>query len=160
MKYKHLLLVAFLLPILSGCNNSDDVARIFLDKTWQLTDILEGNSSSDYWNGNKEAKEASLKLIGVGDNFTITFTGTVDGNSISGALSGKATSTTYTGNWRANGEKNTFISSANPITDRDVLGRAFLDALNHATSYSGDENNLYIYFKEGQRTKRLLLHVQ
>ncbi|HAZ57750.1 MAG TPA: DUF4847 domain-containing protein, partial [Bacteroides graminisolvens] len=37
---------------------------------------------------------------------------------------------------------------------------AFLNGLNNATSYKGDENNLYIYFKEGQRTRCLLFHVQ
>ena len=164
MKTKHLLFLLLLFPLLSGCNNTDDLSSIFLGKTWKLTDILEKDlsSSSDYWNGNQSAESTSRELVKQGDNCTITFNGTIAGNTINGKISGRATSTTFSGTWRADGESRTFSASAtSPSVDSDVLGRAFLDGLNNkATSYSGDENNLYIYFKEGQKTKCLLFHVQ
>nr|WP_320059480.1 DUF4847 family protein [uncultured Bacteroides sp.] len=160
MKTKYLCFLILLFPLLSGCNDTDDIAKIFLGKTWKLTNIMEGDAPSDYWNGNQAAGEASLALIRQGDNCTIKFNGTITENIIIGTIAGTATSTTFNGKWRADGENRTFSSSTNTTTDSDVLGRAFLNGLNNATSYSGDENNLYIYFKEGQRTKYLLFRVQ
>lgn len=163
MKTKYLLFLILLFPLLSGCNDTDDIAKIFLGKTWKLTNIMEGGSpSNDYWNGNKEAQAASIALIQAGDNCTIRFSGTITGDIIIGTIAGTATSTTFSGKWRADAESRTFSSNATASsTDNDVLGRAFLEALNNkAISYSGDENNLYIHFKEGQKTKYLLFHVQ
>lgn len=161
MKTKYLFFLALLFPLLSGCNDTDDVARIFLGKTWKLTNIMEGSlPSNDYWNGNEAAQAASIALIQEGDNCTIKFSGTITGNIIIGTTSGRATSTAFSGTWRVDGESRTFSSATSTTTDSDVLGKAFLDGLNNATSYSGDENNLYIYFKEGQKTKYLLFHVQ
>lgn len=170
MKTKYLLFIILLFPLLSGCNDTDDVARIFLGKTWKLTDILEGDlsASSDYWDGDETAEEASRTLMKEGSNCTIAFSGTITGNSITGTCNGRGTSNSFSGTWEADGESRAFTSTTSTTTDSDVMGKAFLDGLNNATSYSGDESNLYLYFKEEQITdgvttyvtRCLLFHVQ
>jgi hypothetical protein len=162
MKTKYLCFLILLFPLLSGCNDTDDVAKIFLGKTWKLTDILEGNlsASSDYWDGDETAEEASRALMKEGSNCTIAFSGTITGNTITGTCSGRGIDNSFSGTWDVDGESRTFSSTITPSTDSDVLGKAFLDGLNNATSYSGDESNLYIYFKEGEKTRCLLFHVQ
>ena len=47
-----------LLPLFSGCNDSDDVAAIFTGKTWKLTYITlkDGNKMIDLWEEMKKAK--------------------------------------------------------------------------------------------------------
>ncbi|WP_071145418.1 DUF4847 family protein [Bacteroides ihuae] len=160
MKTKHLLFLVLLFPLLSGCNDSDDVSKIFFGKTWKLRDIIEGDKSSDYWDGDEEAEAASRELMEQENNCTIKFSGTITGNTISGTISGRAINNAFSGTWNVDGESRTFsIPEITPNTDSDVLGQAFLYGLNHATSYSGDESNLYIYFKEGGKSKFLLLHI-
>ena len=175
MKNRCLFILLCILPMLCGCNESDDVVRIFTGKTWKLTDVLDGgtypiignsydaSSNPGYWSSN-EAKEASIKLLEAENNFTITFTGVLTNKTISGGISGRAASTSFTGSWSADAENNYFTAKPSSTSDNDALGRAFLNGLNNATSYKGDENNLYIYFEEeeeeGQRTRCLLFHVQ
>lgn len=161
MKTKHLLFLVLLFPLLSGCNDSDDIAKIFLGKTWKLRDIIEGKKSSDYWDGDKEAEAASRELMEQENNCTLKFSGTITGNTINkGTISGKAINNSFSGTWDVDGESRAFSTAdITPSTDSDVLGQAFLYGLSHATSYSGDESNLYIYFKEGGKSKFLLLHI-
>jgi hypothetical protein len=41
MKNRCLFILLCILPMLCGCNESDDVVRIFTGKTWKLTDVLD-----------------------------------------------------------------------------------------------------------------------
>ena len=51
-----------LLPLFSGCNDSDDVAAIFTGKTWKLAYITlkDGKSMSGSWNAN--GKKSTFKI--------------------------------------------------------------------------------------------------
>ncbi|WP_321332831.1 DUF4847 family protein [uncultured Bacteroides sp.] len=167
--YKHLLFLIFMLPVFSGCNDTDDVVRIFTGKTWKLTGIyLTSNDKEceDYWTNssgeyNENAYKASQELRAAAGNCVVTFSGVLTGNTISGNFSGKCISTSLNGTWRADGESRSFnASTTNPGSESDVLGKAYIDAWGTAQSYSGDQNNLYIYFKDGQTKKYLLFHVQ
>lgn len=169
IKNKWLLLVILLLPILSGCNDTDDVQRIFTGKTWKLSVIRFAGSDKeckDYWVNaqgefNQKAFEKSNKLVGTGDNFTLTFSGTTTNDIISGKLNGRAVSVTINNvGWSANGENKDFKTGVTPSNDTDVLANAFLKALSTAESYDGDENNLYLYFSEGQQKKFLCFSVK
>jgi hypothetical protein len=83
----------------------------------------------------------------------------IDGK-VNGQYTGRATNITISGNWYADGKSKTFqTSKQNTENDSDVLGRAFANAIRNAESYSGDYNNLTIYFKEGQVKKYLLMHI-
>lgn len=168
MKNKWLLLLVLLLPLLSGCNDTDDVQKIFTGKTWKLSVIKFAGSDKeckDYWvnaNGsfNQTLFEQSNKILMEANTFTLTFSGATKEDEISGKANGKAFLIDISEvSWKANAVNNDFSIAVKAANDKDVLGTAFLRALANATSYSGDDNNLYIYFTEGQQSKYLAFHV-
>ena len=62
-----------LLPLFSGCNDSDDVAAIFTGKTWKLTYITlkDGNKMIDLWGGDEKKAQASYEKLEAAGNFTL-----------------------------------------------------------------------------------------
>ena len=163
MKYKYLLLLLLMLPFVSGCNDSDDVNGIFTGKVWKLTYITEKNEHKpyDFW-GDKDKYEQSIKnYINKEGAYTIKFEGETTDNVISGKFSGTLLSHSYTGTWSANGESNAFSASVKG-SESDPLGfsNKFVEGLNRATSYKGNYDNLFIYYKdEGGRELCLVFHV-
>ncbi|KAA6319885.1 hypothetical protein EZS27_030271 [termite gut metagenome] len=167
MKFKYSLLFTLLLLFGSGCDQSDDLTGIFTGKTWKLTEIryVNGDLCKDYWTSsgrfNQEAYEISYKLKAIKNNFTLTFEGVEAGKKANGQYHGQATNVILSGYWSADGVHRTFNTSRQDAaeTEKDVLGKAFVNAITNAESYVGDYNNLYIYFKEGQVKKYFLMHV-
>lgn len=161
------LLMLLLLPLLGGCSEEDDVLEIFTGKTWKLNIIsLDGqNDWFDFWNGNSEARKTSMNLRG--ENSSVTFTITFNGDEVEGMAEGdftaQAVNRSYTGHWSANGNsrelKLTGIQSSGK-NDTDVLARAFETGLKNAVRYSGDSQYLYIYYEDGQTTKRMSFQPQ
>ena len=168
-KAKYILLLLAALIGLAGCNETDDVEAIFTGKTWKLTVIKfkrNNKECRDYWvdgttgNFNEEAFKLSNKRIAVNGAFEITFSGTTTGDDISGKSYGKGYKTSFTNSpWRANGRSNDFSVAIKKTVDEDPLATAFLKALSTATSYGGNDSNLYLYFTEGQQEKYMLFHV-
>mgnify|MGYP001630227272 CR=1 FL=1 len=76
-----------LLPLFSGCNDSDDVAAIFTGKTWKLNYITVdgGHEMFGFWE-NEEQEKASIKELNKNGTYNIVFDGTVDGDVINGKL--------------------------------------------------------------------------
>ena len=163
MKYKYLLLLLLMLPFVSGCNDSDDVNGIFTGKVWKLPYITKKNEHKpyDFW-GDKDKYEQSIKnYINKEGAYTIKFEGETTDNVISGKFSGTLLSHSYTGTWSANGESNAFSASVKG-SENDPLGfsNKFVEGLNRATSYKGNYDNLFIYYKdEGGRELCLVFHV-
>ncbi|KAA6333634.1 hypothetical protein EZS27_017974 [termite gut metagenome] len=160
------LLSVYILFAFASCNQTDDLNGIFTGKTWKLTEIRYDNGElcRDYWTApsgfNQEAFDTSYKLKEVKDCFTVTFSGMGTDGKANGQYTGRATSITLSGNWYADAKSKTFQTSKQSTeNDNDVLGRAFANAIKNAESYSGDYNNLTIYFKEGQVRKYLLMHI-
>lgn len=155
--YIQLLLVALFVPVLSACEQEDDVIDIFTGKTWYMTYIaVEGqNKMYDFWQGDQDVREKSFKTI-AGDNYTLVFEGAEVNGTAGGTFTGKATSASVNGDWNANGDnrelKITIKSGGGTDTDK-YLGKAFMDGLKSAFKYGGDNKNLYIYYKEGQTVK-------
>lgn len=149
MKNKWILLLLLLLPALSGCNDTDDVQRIFTGKTWKLTYITKKDDHKpyDFWEGNADAMKASLKLLEGGNNFLINFTGATTDDIIKGNVSGTATAQ-FEGTWSANAKSQDFQAAVKGGSEKDILAKKFLEILNKANSYSGDENNLYLYYQD------------
>ena len=60
---------------------------------------------------------------------------------ISGVINGK---------WTANSETREMSTSGTSVSnsESDVLAAAFIQGLNNAIRYEGDENNLFIYYKD------------
>lgn len=157
--YKTLWLL-LLLPLFSGCNDSDDVQSIFTGKTWRLT-YINFKDQAGMMGG---FDEKSMKIFE--DNkaaYTITFTGTEEDNRISGSISGKVITADIKGTWSANGKSNEFHANIGNVSEpNDALAKKFIEGLSSASSYTGDEKNLFIYYKpsSGQQTYVLAFHVK
>jgi hypothetical protein len=155
-----LLVWLALLSFTVSCSSSDDVVYIFTGKTWKLTFIANEGSTQqvDYW-GN-QSWDNSMNLLKQPDNFTITFTGAeMPDESTQGTFKARGAASTPEGKWTvAAGSRNLTMSSSTGTAETDVLAKAFVNALQHTVYYSGDSNNLYIYFKEGQWTRYLALY--
>ena len=163
------LLLLLLLPLLGGCDEEDDVLEIFRGngqqpKTWKLTYIaLEGQHQMfDFWNEDTNAARRSMQLLEQGSTFIIKFGAAVTTNYVGGWFKAQAVNRSVTGNWAANGASRELRltdlhTSGN---DTDPLARAFLTGLENTVRYSGDSQNLYIYYEDGQTTKCMVFHVQ
>ncbi|NDW13715.1 DUF4847 domain-containing protein [Bacteroides sp. 214] len=160
MKYKIFYVLLGLLPLLSSCDESDDVGEIFLGKTWKLTEIMdEKGKRVDYWAGDDNAREASYQLKAKAGNFTITFEGVETKNSIKGNFTGRAISKNIAGTWEADGDSHQFSTNQHAENDSDVLGTKFIRGLSNAYKYSGDSKNLLIYFREEKAVRYCLFHI-
>lgn len=153
-----LLFVITILPLLGACNNEDDVIGIFTNKTWKLSFIaLEGSYEQyDFWQGDVKARENSMKALAVEGNFILNFKGSDINGKTGGSFNGKGITSSPGGTWSADGKSQelTIKVEGNP-NENDVLGKAFITALKNAFRYEGDNNNLFIYYKEGQTVKRM-----
>lgn len=158
--YMVCLLIIGFLPMMSSCNNEDDVLEIFTGKSWKLSKIsAEGtNIQFNYWpndNAAGDAYQSSMKLLKSQSNFTLTFTGGQIGEKISGTFSGKGVQCSFDGQWQADGNNQQLNMSINSSagSESDPLAKAFINGLKNVIRYEGDAKNLFIYFKEGQTTK-------
>ena len=163
MKLKYITLLLLMLPVLSACNQEDDVIDIFTGKRWKLNFIIDAKdkicTDSYFTNVSAEVKEASMKKMADKGNFIIDFTGVeVDGEVI-GTYSGRATNTTISGNWQANGKNNSFSTDqGGPSGNEDLLGKVFINGLATAYKYEGDTaGNLTIYFEDKERKDKRAL---
>ena len=158
------LLLLLLLPLLGGCDTADNVLEIFTGKTWKLTYIaLEGQHQMfDFWNNDTNAAQRSMQLLEQDATFTVEFNGGEPAEHVGGDFEALAVNRSATGTWAANGA--TRELSLHDIrtsgSDTDVLARAFLTGLTNAIRYSGDSQNLYIYYEDGQTTKYMAFHVK
>ncbi len=153
MKYKWMGVILLLLPfLLSSCNNSDDVLSIFTGRVWRMTYITKRNEHGWYkFPGVDDSIYKSYEPMNGTRSFVIDFTGSEDDNVVNGDFVG-SNSVKITGTWTANGVSNFFSSSIrnSSVTDsKDTLGKYIIDGIKNASSYSGDENNLYLYFEYG-----------
>lgn len=149
-----------LLPLFSGCNDSDDLQGIFTGKTWKLT-YINLKDKGGWMNG---FSEKSINILSEKqESYTITFTGTEEDNRISnGAVKGRIITADLTGTWSANGKNNEFHASVTNVSENDDLAKEFIKGLNNASSYIGDDNGLFLYYNPAgsQQTYVLAFHVQ
>ncbi|MCD8184260.1 MAG: DUF4847 domain-containing protein [Bacteroides sp.] len=160
----YLLLAIAILPFLGGCNDEDDVIKIFTGKTWKLSYIgLEGSYQQyNFWgekgmSPNNPAYTNSMDLLKQANNFTITFNGsTLVNNTPGGTFEGKIVDPAgFDGTWKADGKNHTLSLNPDGVWpgESDVLAKAFREGLMNAFQYGGDSRNLFIYYKDGQTTK-------
>lgn len=149
--------------LFNGCDETDDVLGIFVgkgSKVWKLTEIIDvhTNKPSNYWN-NEDDKKISYDLKAQPGTFTITFSGIGDFDVVNGQYSGRGVTTSFSGEWTADGNSKDFRTSKNvSASDTDVLANGFIRGIEKAYKYEGDYDNLYIYFKDGQVDKYMLMH--
>lgn len=155
--------VLLLLPFFAGCNDSDDVAAIFTGKTWKLNYITVdgGHDMFPFWE-NEDQKRKIFEELNKPGNYNIVFDGIVEGDVIQGSVQGSLISNkSFKGTWNANGKNNKFNATVEPKNAGDALTKNFLEGLNSATSYEGDENNLYLLYKSelNNQTFRMVFRV-
>ena len=164
MKLKYILFLLLSLPILSACDQTDDVLEIFTGKNYKLTNIFDSKGrvciDAYFIGASAETKEESMKQWAKEGNFTIGFTGAEVNGVVTGEYSGKGAHTTFSGKWKANGDSNAFSTEqGDPSGSEDLLAKVFINAIKTAEKYEGDTNgNLTIYFKENGTDKYLLLY--
>lgn len=158
------LLMLILLPLLGGCDEEDDVMEIFTGKTWKLTYIaLEGQHQMfNFWNNDTNAAKRSMQLLEQESSFTVEFNGSELTEYVGGDFEALAVNCSLKGNWAANGASRELrlIDIRTSGNDTDVLARAFRTGLTNAIRYSGDSQNLYIYYEDGQTTKYMAFHIK
>ena len=99
-----------LLPLFSGCNDSDDVAAIFTGKTWKLNYITVdgGHEMFGFWE-NEAEKKKSMDELKKNGTYNVIFEGTTEDDLIKGNIRGSViTSYPLAGTWSANGKDNKF----------------------------------------------------
>ncbi|MEL5893649.1 DUF4847 family protein [Bacteroides sp. GD17] len=153
----YLLFVFALLPVLSGCDNEDDVIEIFTGKTWKLSRLTTEGSSAPFYSGlwsSDEAMNASLKAFDVAANFTLVFQGSeLDGQLLGTKFNAQGIKESLEGTWNIDGKSLTFSEMKTDGSENDPLGKAFINGLQNVYKYEGDTNSLTLYFKDGQSTK-------
>lgn len=155
-----------LLPLFAGCNDTDDVAAIFTGKTWKLNYITVdgGHEMFAFWENEQEKMKIMDELNKPG-TYRLVFDGIAEGDVINGNIIGSVTATSsLEGKWSANGKNNNFHTSLITIKGsygNDKLAKNFLEGLKTATSYEGDNNNLYLLYKpaSGNQTFRMVFRV-
>lgn len=154
-----------LLPLFAGCNDTDDVAAIFTGKTWKLNYITVdgGHEMFAFWENELEKKKILEELNKPG-TYRLVFDGIAEGDVINGNITGSVTTTSsLEGKWNANGKNNNFHASFTTSGNygSDKLAKNFLEGLKTATSYEGDNNNLYLLYKpaSGNQTFRMVFRV-
>ena len=155
MKLKHTWLIVLLLPLLlSSCNDSDDVQKIFTGRTWKLTYISEKDKHGWYkFPGVSEEVYQSYDPITGKRYFEIDFEGSTDDNVITGTFTGRG-SVTMNGTFKANGRTNDYLANISKSSsgNGDTLGPFIIDGMKKAVSYTGDTRNLYLYFEYNSTT--------
>ena len=78
-----------LLPLFTGCNDSDDVAAIFTGKTWKLNYITVdgGHDMFPFWE-NEAQKTKIYEELNKNGTYNVIFEGTVEGDIIKGNIKG------------------------------------------------------------------------
>ncbi len=149
-----ILFVLSLLPMLSGCNNKDDVIEVFTGKTWKLSRLTNEGSSAQFYPGlwqDEKAANNSKEALKVEDNFTLIFEGSeLNGELMGARISGQGIRSNFSGSWSADGKSQT-VTLLPDIkgTESDALANAFIKGLKTVYQYEGNANSLTLFFKDG-----------
>ncbi len=157
-------LLFLLLPVMSGCNNEDDITAIFNGKSWKLARLTDEGSGdafySDLWSSDAE-REKSLEALSQ-SGFTVQTTCVEDDGVMTGTLSAQGI-LAYISNasLTIDGKSRSFLVNGTISgSESDPLAIAFLNGLLNVYKYEGDSHNLTLYFKEGNKTRIIGLVVR
>lgn len=119
-----------LLPMFSGCNDTDDVAGIFTGKTWKLTYITKANGHG--WYKFADVDDSNIMEYADGKKtFMLVFSGTVEDDIIQGTFTGSGAINTN-GTWSANGKNQEFgmkVEKGTPIDSKDRIAEKILEGM-------------------------------
>lgn len=136
MKLKHILCLLMVLPMMTSCNNEDDVNEIFISGTWNVGNFYNGGKWSKLNDGARPqyTKEEDLKALNA---LTVNF---MDDGTMQGSIAGG----TFTANWQADGDNRTVSITNLKVTGTNPTGKSkeLIEALRNAAHYKGDSNYL------------------
>ncbi|MCD8293071.1 MAG: DUF4847 domain-containing protein [Prevotellaceae bacterium] len=153
-----LLCLALLLPLLGGCNNSDDVELIFNGKSWKLARLTDDGSADAFYDGlwsTDAQRQSSIEALSQSGYFTVqttctnedgTLTGTLSAHAITGSISNAVLTVDAS-------TRKLSIDGTISGSESDPLGIAFLEGLQGVYKYEGDTHNLTLYYKNGSKTR-------
>ena len=99
-----MLLMFSLLPLLSGCDNEDDVIGIFTGKPWKLSRLANKDSNRQFYSGlwkDEEAERKSRDFLKIEGNFTLNFEGSdVNGELMGTTVTGHGIHSNADGTWK------------------------------------------------------------
>lgn len=151
MRTRILLFLLVLLPVLGGCNDSEDVKQLIVDKNWRLGNFYYKNQNPilDRYPNANEIFEANP------NGFIIIF-------NENNTFSGKAINSSFSGNWTGNGKTNDFsmVITSTTGSDNTQIALDFIKAIKGAYSYKADENMLTIYYRYGIRDESMSFYVK
>lgn len=137
MKLRHILYLLIALPLMTGCNNEDDINEIFISGTWNVGNFYNGGDWHKVNDGARPVytKEEDFKALNA---LTVTF-------MEDGSLQGKLDNGTFTAQWKANGEDRTLsIINIKTSATPNGKGKQLIEALKNAAYYKGDSKYLKI----------------
>lgn len=153
-----MLLMFSLLPLLSGCDNEDDVIGIFTGKPWKLSRLANKDSNRQFYSGlwkDEEAERKSRDFLKIEGNFTLNFEGSdVNGELMGTTVTGHGIHSNADGTWKADGKSQSLSLNVKINgSESDALAKAFISGLQNVYKYEGDANSLTLYFKDGPTTR-------
>ena len=154
-----MLLMFSLPPLLSGCDNEDDVIGIFTGKPWKLSRLANKDSNRQFYSGlwkDEEAERKSRDFLKIKSTFTLNFEGTeLDGELMGTTVNGQGINSSVNGTWKADGASGSLSISVKVTgaAESDALAKAFISGLQNVYKYEGDANSLTLYFKDGPTTR-------
>ncbi len=135
-----------LLPMFSGCNDTDDVAGIFTGKTWKLTYITKANGHG--WYKFADVDDSNIMEYADGRKLSCWFSGTVEDDIIQGTFTGSGASTPTEPGVRTAKPEFGMKVERNSHRQQRPHRRKILEGMKKANSYKGsDSRNLYLYYQ-------------
>ena len=119
---------------------------------------IEGKENEQFgaivWDS-EAAYNQSIELLKAESNFTVVF----EGIEVNGELSGNNVTVNgvkvknATGTWTADGKNgNISLNLKISASETDPLAKEFIKGMQNVFKYEGDENQITLYYKEGQTT--------
>ena len=139
---KLLFYILCILPFLWGCNNEDDIDKIFISGTWYVVNYFT-KADWDKRNGEPVYKQGvgdtgDIEALKVISTFTLTFKN-------DGSYEGTMQNATFNGTWNADAKDRSFHMTINgnpSISSR--LNKEFIETLKEVAFYQGDSNVLML----------------
>ena len=150
MKTKILVLLIAILPILSGCNNTENVKGMITGKTWRLSCFMYND-------------DLITRYPNVDDIFKNNPNGFYLKFNENNTFYGQAINCSFNGTWSGDGKTNDFSMNITSIAGDDsqqVIATDFVKAVKAAYSYKGDDNILSIYYKYNGSNEHMVFKVK
>ena len=145
-----------LLPLFGGCETEDELVPMLVGKTWKMSRLTTKGSDKQFcleWDTDEDY-EISMAYFAVSSYYTLSFDGAIiDDELVGNEVAVRGVDCSATGTWYGDGEtKAMSFDLTLSGSESDPLAALFIEGLQNVYSYSGDTNNLNLYFKDESHT--------